>query len=193
MGRGSRLGERGTRMESDGERAAGVGEGKLCHLRAASAKLTQVVIVFLLALFRQGSALGICNGDPQHHPEGTRLHLSPRASRAGVGAPRHPPAPPFPTRRDRAPPASFAAHHHRRLPAGSGGQGRTCQLSLLGEVGGAGAAGDTYKRGRHLGVPAIDIHVTAGHRQLKTRGTGGLAPSGAMGPGFKPSCLASGM
>lgn len=67
----------GTRMKSDRERAAGVGEGKARHPRAASTQLTQVVIVFLLALFRQGSALGICNGDPQHHPEGTRLHLTP--------------------------------------------------------------------------------------------------------------------
>jgi len=73
------------------------------------------------------------------------------------------------------------------------GRGRTCQLSLLGEVSRAGAAGDTYERGRHLGVPTIDIHVTAGHRQLKTRGTGGLAPFGAAGPGFKAGCVASGM
>lgn len=92
----------------------------------------------------------------------------------------------LPTRGDRAAPASFGTRRHR-------GRGHTCQLSLLGEVGRAGAAGDTYERGRHLGVPAIDIHVTAGHRQLKTRGTGGLAPSGARGPGLKPSCLASGM
>lgn len=86
----------GMRMKSDGERAAGVGEGKPRHPRAASAELTQVVIVFLLALFRQGSALSICNRDPQRHPEGTRLCLAPRASQAGVGAPRHPAEPPSP-------------------------------------------------------------------------------------------------
>lgn len=59
------------------------------------------------------------------------------------------------------------------------GWGRTCQLSLLGEVGGAGAAGDPDERGGHLGVPAVHIHVTAGHRQLESKGTGGSAPSGA--------------
>lgn len=87
---------RGTRMKSDGERAPGVGEGKPCHSRAASTELTQVVIVFLLALFCQGSALSICNQDPQRHPEGTTLHLTPRASRAGVGAAQRPPEPPSP-------------------------------------------------------------------------------------------------
>lgn len=168
-----------------------MGEGKARHPRAASTQLTQVVIVFLLALFRQGSALGICNGDPQHHPEGTKLHLTPRAPRAGVGAPQHPPEPP-------SPPAGTGQPRFRCSPSPPAprqlrGRGRTCQLSLLGEVGRAGAAGDTYERGRHLGVPAIDIHVTAGHRQLKTRGTGGLAPSGAAGLGFKLSCSASGM
>lgn len=67
----------GTRMKSDGERAAGVGKAKPCHSRAASTELTQVVIVFLLALFCQSSALSICNQDPQRHPEGTTLHLAP--------------------------------------------------------------------------------------------------------------------
>lgn len=66
-----------------------MGQGAPCR-----PQLTQVVIVFLLALLCQGSALGICNGDPQHHPERLRLRLNPTASpRAilGTGEPR--PAP----------------------------------------------------------------------------------------------------
>lgn len=74
---------------------------------------------------------------------------------------------------------------------GSPGQGRTCQFSLLGEVSRAGAAGDTHEGGSHLGVPTIDIHVTAGHRQLKTRGTGRLAPSRNTGVGLKSGWLVS--
>lgn len=151
---------------------------------ATSTELTQVVIVFLLPLFRQGSALSICSGDPPRHPEGTRLYLTPRTSQASVGTHQHlPDTPPPPGT------ANFGTRRHCQL----WGWGRTCQFSLLGEVSRAGAASDTHEGGSHLGVPAIDIHVTAGHRQLKTRGTGRLAPSRNTGVGFKPGWLASGM
>lgn len=91
--------------------------GKGCGVRtgAGRAALTQVVIVFLLALFGQGSALGVCK----------RPTVSPRGAKA---APR-----PTSTPWGQASPTSVPAL----------GSGRTCELSLLGELGRAGAAGDT--------------------------------------------------
>lgn len=141
-------------------------------------------------------------------PGSQHLQQSPTTSPRGCKAASRPtsipdwcrstPAPPEPppAPAHRAAPAGFGARHHH-LPAPGlvtdlpAPWGHTCQLSLLGEVGRAGAAGDTYERGRHLGVPAIDIHVTAGHGELKGRGTGGSAPSRAVGLGLKPSCSAS--
>lgn len=40
--------------------------------------------------------------------------------------------------------------------------GSTCELSLLGEVSWAGAAGDTHQGGCDLGVTAVYIQVAAG-------------------------------
>lgn len=44
--------------------------------------------------------------------------------------------------------------------------GGTCKLSLLGQVGRAGAAGDAHQGGCDLGVTAVHIQVTAGQGQL---------------------------
>lgn len=88
------------------------------------AELTQVVIVFLLALLGQGSALGICKR-PTVSSEGTRCS-SPHEPPGLALEPLHP-------------------HGVRAAPVLSLplGPGQTCEFSLLGEVGGAGAAGDT--------------------------------------------------
>lgn len=117
------------------------------------------MIVFLLALFGQGSALGICKR-PTMSRRGDKAAPHPTSIPGWHWSPRAP-------RGDRAAPGLSLAV--------TPGPGRTCEFSFLGEVGGAGAAGDTDERRRHLGVPAVDIHVTAGHGQLESRGTAGSA------------------
>lgn len=50
---------------------------------------------------------------------------------------------------------------------GTGRQGRgTCKLTLLGQVGWAGAAGDTHQGGCDLGVTTVHVQVAAGQGQL---------------------------
>lgn len=53
----------------------------------------------------------------------------------------------------------------RGEPRGYGREGgSTCELSLLGQVSRAGAAGDTYQGGCDLGVTAVHVQVAAGQR-----------------------------
>lgn len=46
-------------------------------------------------------------------------------------------------------------------------RGGTCELTLLRQVGWAGAAGDAHQGGRDLGVSTVHIQVTAGQGQLQ--------------------------
>lgn len=44
--------------------------------------------------------------------------------------------------------------------------GGTCKLTLLGQVGWAGAAGDPHQGGCDLRVSTVHVQVAAGQRQL---------------------------
>lgn len=189
MGRGTWLGERGTRMGKGlwGWRGKAVPPvGSQCQTHSGCDCLSSGALL-------PGLGSRHLQRKPTMSPGGDKAACHPTSIPGWRRSTPASPRAPLPTCKDRAAPASFDVRHSLPAPRRLRGRGRTCQLSLLGEFGRAGAAGDTYERGCHLGVPAIDIHVTAGHRQLKTRGTGGLAPSGATGAGLKPSCSASGM
>lgn len=49
---------------------------------------------------------------------------------------------------------------------GAGQGGGTCELSLLGQVSRAGAAGDAHQGGGDLGVSTVHVQVAAGQGQL---------------------------